>query len=397
MIIKPKIRSNVFTNCHPLGQEQFILNLIAEAKKQKPIGSKKNVLIIGGSSGYGLASRIALAFGMNANTINVSFESGPKGKRTGTAGYWNNIFFQKHTKNYPQTHKDFNGDAFSKAMKNDVIDYIKTHFGKLDLIIYSLASGARKDETTGGLVRSAIKTIGTPAKGHTIELAKEEVTPLNVEAASSEEIKNTVFVMGGSDWQTWLENLSQNDCLNDGVKTISYTYIGGETTDAIYRNGTIGQAKEDLEKTAGKLNQLLKEKHHGEALISSSKAVVTKASVFIPQMPIYVACLFDVMMEKGIHESILAHKYRLFKDMVYGTKAIKDDDGFLRVDHREMQSDVQHTTKTLMEAYTNDKIFTLKGTKAMLDDFYHMNGFGFSNIDYDQPVDMDALQQLKLN
>lgn len=397
MIIKPKIRSNVFTNCHPLGQEQFVLKQIEEAKQQKPFGQKKNVLIIGGSSGYGLASRIALAFGSDASTINVSFESPPKGKRTGTAGYWNNIFFQKHTKNLKQTHKDFNGDAFSESLKLEVIDYIKQHFGALDLIIYSLASGARKDEKSGELIRSAIKTIGEKAQGHTIDIAKEVVLPLTVEPATTQEIKDTVFVMGGSPWVSWIEMLAKNDCLNTGVKTIAYTYIGGQTTEKIYRSGTIGKAKEDLEKSADTLNDFLQQTYNGEALISSSKAVVTKASVFIPQMPIYVACLFDVMMQKAKHESILAHKYRLFKDMVYGEDAIKDEQNRVRIDHLEMADDVQADTNALMKQYTDNTIFTLKGTQTMLRDVYQMNGFDFASIDYDQPVDFERLSQLKLN
>ncbi len=391
MIIKPKIRSNVFTNCHPLGQEQYVLKQIAEAKEKDTFGNPINVLIIGGSSGYGLATRIALAFGSNANTINVCFESEPKGKRTGTAGYWNNIFFQKHTRKLNQTHKDFIGDAFSKEMKQDVIQYIKETFGKLDLVVYSLASGARKDEKSGELVRSAIKTIGETAHGKTIDIAKKTVMPLSVEPASKPEIDDTVFVMGGSDWQTWLQELSDNNALNSGVKTISYTYIGGETTQKIYRHGTLGKAKEDLEKTADALNRFLKESYDGEALISSSKAVVTKASVFIPQMPIYVSCLFDVMSKQQTHESILAHKYRLFKDMVYGNQAIQDGQGRLRIDHLEMQDATQEKTKTLMETISDEAIFDLKGTQLMLKDFYQANGFAFETIDYEQPVDIESL------
>jgi enoyl-[acyl-carrier protein] reductase / trans-2-enoyl-CoA reductase (NAD+) len=395
MIIKPSIRSNLFTNAHPIGCKQYVKEQIEEVKKLTPFEGPKNVLIIGGSSGYGLASRIALAYGANANTINISFESGPKGKRSGSFGWWNNIFFQQYAKETKNTHKDFIGDAFSKQMKLDVINYIKTTFGKIDLMIYSLASGGRYDESIQDVVKSSIKTIGEDAIGKTIDIKELAVLPLTVTSASEEEIKDTVFVMGGSAWQEWIEALDETKCLNHAFKTVSYTYIGGETTAKIYRQGTLGKAKEDLELAAKHMNDLLKEKYEGEALISSNKAVVTKASVFIPQMPVYVSCLFEVMMKKGLHESIQTHQYRLFSDMIYGSQRITDQEGRIRLDHLEMDDSVQEETKQMMLSIDDQQLFNLEGTKRFLKEVYQIHGFEYEHIQYDEPVEMEELSQLE--
>jgi enoyl-[acyl-carrier protein] reductase / trans-2-enoyl-CoA reductase (NAD+) len=395
MIIKPSIRSNLFTNAHPLGCKQYVKDQIEQVKQLKLFQGPKNVLIIGGSSGYGLASRIALAYGANANTINISFESGPKGKRSGSFGWWNNIYFQHFAKETNNLHKDFIGDAFSNQMKLEVIDYIKKTFGKIDLIIYSLASGGRYDESIQDVRKSSIKTIGDDADGKTIDIKDKIVLPLTVTSASQEEIKDTVFVMGGSAWLEWIEALDQANCLNEGVKTVSYTYIGGETTAKIYRQGTLGKAKEDLEQSAQKMDELLKSKYQGEALISSNKAVVTKASVFIPQMPVYVSCLFEVMMNKGLHESIQAHQYRLFSDMIYGEKRILDEQGRIRLDHLEMDEQVQLETNQLMHSCNDEELFDLKGTKQFLKEVYQIHGFEYEHIDYDEPLDMDELSKLE--
>ncbi|PKK92863.1 MAG: enoyl-[acyl-carrier-protein] reductase FabV [Tenericutes bacterium HGW-Tenericutes-6] len=393
MIIKPSIRSNVFTNAHPIGCKQNVENQINEAKKLTPFKGPKNVLIIGGSSGYGLASRIALAYGAGANTINISYEAAPKNNRTGSAGWWNNIYFQEAAKELPTLHKDFVGDAFSLEMKQEVADYISKTVKKVDLVIYSLAAGARKDETTGDLVRSHIKTIGEPATGKTIDISEKVVKELSVTGATEQEVKDTVFVMGGSDWRAWIQYLLNQDLLSEGFKTISYTYIGGPTTDKIYRGGSLGFAKEDLEQSAYDMNEMLKERLHGEALISSSKAVVTKASVFIPQMPHYVSCLFEVMMKHHVHETILEHKFRLFKDMIYGNKRIVDEKNRIRLDHLEMDPKIQKETIALMTSSDDDTFFELEGTKRFLKEVHQIHGFEFDDIDYDQDVDLEKLSE----
>jgi enoyl-[acyl-carrier protein] reductase / trans-2-enoyl-CoA reductase (NAD+) len=395
MIIEPNIRSNFFTSAHPLGCRQNVLNQIIEAKSLKSFEGPKNVLIIGGSSGYGLASRIALAYGSNANTINVSFENEPKASKTGSAGWWNNIYFQEFAKETKNIHKDFVGDAFSPEMKQDVISYIKTHLGHIDLVIYSLASGGRMNYATNELVRSHIKTLGEDAFGKTIDVVNKEIYDLTVTQASEQDVKDTVYVMGGSDWYDWLKALDQANVLNQFVKTVSYTYIGGPTTVKIYRGGTLGKAKEDLEKHAAIIDALLKEKYQGEAMISSSKAVTTKASVFIPQMTIYVSCLYEVMIKHNVHESILKHKHRLFSDMIYGNKRIVDDLNRIRLDHLEMDENIQEETIDMMMRLSNKELLQLNGTKIFLRDFYQINGFEFDSIDYTQEVDIDTLSELQ--
>ncbi|BCR36203.1 enoyl-ACP reductase FabV [Mariniplasma anaerobium] len=391
MLINPSLRSNFFTNAHPIGIKKNMENLIKEVKTYPSFKGPKNVLILGGSSGYGLASRISLAFGSNSNTINVSFERAARSNQSGSAGYWNNVFFRYFTKDSQQKHMDFNGDAYSLEMKQQVLAYVKENFGTLDLIIYSLASGRRNNPETGHIVNSYIKPLGKTAVGKTLDIANMEVVELSIEPASEQETKDTVYVMGGSDWKDWIDFFDQNEALSKNFKTISYTYIGGKNTDEIYRSGTLGKAKEDLELAAYQMNPILKEKYQGEALISSSKSVVSKAGVFIPQMPIYVACLFDVMKAHEVHETTLEHKYRLFKDMVYGHKRILDEKGRLRLDHREMQDEIQDETQKLMNSLDDQAILELNGTKEFLKEFYQINGFDMDGVDYEKDVDLDQL------
>jgi len=391
MIVKPSIRSNVFLNAHPKGTKAYVAGLIEEAKSLEPFQGPKKVLIIGGSSGYGLSSRVALAVAAKASTINVSFEAAPSEKRTATAGYYNNIHFQSLMKEDGQIHIDVVADAFSEDTKVKVIDLIKKHFGNVDLVIYSLAAGARPDPFTKSLVRSALKPIGQPIEGETIDVASNELKSLYMEAATEEDIANTVFVMGGSAWREWMERLAIEDVLAPNIKTISYTYVGSGSMDKIYRSGTIGRAKDDLEQTANEMNAWLSQTYQGEALISSSKAVVTKASVFIPGIVSYIACLFDVMKEKGLHESTLKHKYRLFKDMIYGQKRNLDDLGRIRIDHYEMQEDVQLDTLNLLES-SKSSILSLNGTKDFIKEFYQIHGFMIDGVDYEEDIDLQSIE-----
>ena len=394
MIIKPALRSNVFLNSHPLGSQAYIRQLIQEARTHQPFKGPKHVLIIGGSSGYGLSSRIALAVGANASTINVSFESGPKGDRTGSAGWWNNIFFHQEIANAQSVHKDFIGDAFSSAMKQQVIQYIQEQKITIDLVVYSLASGVRNNPTTNELVRSAIKPIGQPVAGKTIDVSDKKILDLALNPASEQEINDTVYVMGGGDWKAWMDALDQAKVLSPFVKTISYTYIGGPTNAPIYRSGTLGKAKEDLESKAKEIHTMLQTNYQGEALISSSKAVVTKASVFIPKMPIYVSCLFDVMTRRGVHETTLQHKYRLFSDMVYGSKRVVDAEGRIRLDARELTDSIQQETLKLMEVYDNEKLFSLNGTQMFISEFYQIHGFGIAGVNENEDVNLDTLNRI---
>ena len=391
MIIKPKIRSNFFANAHPLGVKETLSKQFDEALASPNYNGPTNVLIIGGSSGYGLASRITLAINGGANTVNVSLESQPKNTRSGSAGFWNNHYFKQFAQKTHKAHLDVDGDAFLSSTKQTVIKKLKETIGQIDLLIYSLAAPARVDESTNKTVRSAIKTIGEDISGHTIDIAKKTIVPLHVEAATNKEIDDTVFVMGGSDWKAWVEALDEASLIAEGFKTIAYTYIGGDTTHKIYRGGTLGKAKADLEHTSKLLHASLSQEHHGEALVASSKAVVTKASVFIPQMPIYASCLFEVMQNQGLHETIVEHKHRLFHDMVYGKKRHVDASGRIRVDHLEMRADVQEETLALMEKHSDSSLFNLEGTKLFLQEAYTMNGFGHPNIDYNVAINIEQL------
>lgn len=397
MIIKPSIRSNIFTNSHPLGSKAYIQQLFDESKGFSSFKGPKNVLIIGGSSGYGLSSRITLAVNANANTINVSFESRPKGERTGSAGWWNNIYFQENAKKLGTSHVDFVGDAFSQTMKDDVIRHLKQTGQAIDLVIYSLAAGARSHPITGELVRSSLKAIGEPALGKTIDIADLSIKDLVVPAATEQEINDTVFVMGGSDWMDWIQQLAKTNVLAEGVKAISYTYIGSKNNANIYRDGTIGRAKDDLEKHGEAIDAFLKQTLKGEGLISVSKAVVTKASVFIPRIAFYVSTMFDVMKKHGVHETITAHKHRLFSDMVYGNKRLLDEKKRLRIDHYEMDETIQKDIQELFDRYENERIFELQGTQQFIDEFYNIHGFRLPGVNYDEDVDLDALSLLEPN
>ncbi|MFZ9704087.1 MAG: enoyl-ACP reductase FabV [Bacilli bacterium] len=395
MQIKPSLRSNVFTNSHPLGCQQYVHQLIQEAKGLPQFVGPKKVLIIGGSSGYGLSTRVTLAVNANAETINVSFESKPKGDRTGSAGWWNNIYFQQALANTGKTHKDFVGDAFAQSMKDQVIAYIKETFGTIDLIVYSLAAGARQNPTTGELVRSTLKTIGEPVTGKTIDIGEMQIKDLTVLPASEQEIKDTVYVMGGSDWEDWVKQLSDAQVLSPGAKAISYTYIGSKNNAKIYRDGTIGKAKDDLEAAGLRIDQLLKQRVKGEGLISVSKAVVTKASVFIPKIAFYVSTMFEVMKKHKVHESTLQHKHRLFQTMVYGSQRLLDEKGRIRIDHYEMQPNIQAEIDAMSKTLENESIFQLNGTKQFIDEFYQIHGFRLPGVNYEADVDMDQLSQLE--
>lgn len=394
MIIKPSIRSNIFTNSHPLGCQRYVENLITEANQLKSFQGPKKVLIIGGSSGYGLSTRVTMAVNAGADTLNVSFESRPKGDRTGSAGWWNNIFFQQALANHG-LHHDFVGDAFSHEMKQQVLTYIQKTFGKIDLIVYSLAAGARQHPTSGELVRSTLKTIGEPVTGKTIDIGEMVIKEVTVTPANAQEIDDTVFVMGGSDWYQWVKLLVDANVLNPGAKAISYTYIGSKQNAKIYRDGTIGRAKDDLEKHGVMIDTLLKEKVQGEGLISVSKAVVTKASVFIPRIAFYVSAMFEVMSQRHMHETTLQHKHRLFAEMVYGSNRLVDEKNRIRIDHQEMSDDVQRDIDALSLKYADTSIFNLKGTHMFIDEFYQIHGFKIPGIDYEADVDMDALSRLE--
>lgn len=396
MIIKPKIKGGISLSTHPIGLKEFVKRQIDYVKSQEKYNGPKKVLIIGASSGYGLASRISLAFGAGADTIGVAFEKGVEGKRVGSAGWWNTIYFTEEAKKENLIAKNFNGDAFSNEMKKDVIDYIKNEFGgKIDLLIYSLASPVRQDPNTKETYKSALKSTEKVITGPTINFDKETLEESTMGVATEEEIKNTIKVMGGEDWELWIKQLDEAGVLSNNFKTVAYSYLGPKVTYGIYKDGTIGAAKRDLENTAVRLNNFLSEKYNGSAYISLSKALMTKASAVIPIFPLYAALLYKVMKEKGIHEGTIEQKHRLLKDMLYGENPVFDEEGRLRPDNLEMREDVQKEVERLWDIATADnfkEISDFEGTKL---EFLQLNGFGFDNINYDEDVDIEELSKLK--
>lgn len=396
MIIKPVIKNNICIRVHPLGCKENVKRQIEYVKKNGEFQGPKNVLIIGGSSGYGLASRISLGFACGANTINVSYEIEPRGNKTGSAGWWNNIFFQQFAKEAGLEYKDFIGDAFSLEMKNNVMEYIRKTYGKIDLLVYSLASNRRTDPLTGETYNSTLKSIGKEIEGFTIDINNQSLKKEYMEEATQEEIDNTIKVMGGEDWKLWIDMLLEEELLNEGFKTVAYTYLGSPATYDIYHYGTIGMAKNHLEETAAILNPILKEKLKGEAIISASKAIVTKASVYIPIFPVYGAILYKLMKEAGTHEGEIEQKYRLFKDMIYGDNPIIDERNRLRPDNLEQEARIQDKVKEILPIINDDNFHELTDVQGFITDFMRINGFNFDNINYEEDVDLESLSELTL-
>jgi len=396
MVIKPKLKGSLALTNHPIGAKEFVKRQIDYIKSQDKYTGPKKVLIIGSSSGYGLASRISLAFGAGADTIGVAFEKGIEGKRIGTAGWWNTIAFTEAAKEEGLTAKNFIGDAFSNEMKADVIKYIKEEFGgKIDLLIYSLASGMRTDPKDGVTYRSALKSTKGEIVGPSINIEKDAMEETTMGVATPEEIQSTVKVMGGEDWKLWVDALDEAGVLTDGFKTVAYSYLGPKVTYGIYKDGTIGAAKRDLEHTSDVLNDFLKKKYNGEAYVSLSKALMTKASAVIPIFPLYAALLYRVMKEKGIHEGTIEQKHRLLKDMIYGGKPEIDEERRLRADNWEMREDVQAEVEALWDKVTPENFKEISDYEGARKEFMQLNGFDFDNVDYDADIDLEELAKLQ--
>ncbi len=398
MIVEPKFKGAILLSVHPEGCKKVVQEQIEYVKscEAKYIGSKK-ALIIGASSGYGLATRISLAFGgSKTDTIGVSFESGPKGRRIGTAGWFNNIAFKEEAEKEGLVAKNFIGDAFSFEMKDDVIKYIKEEFGgEVDLVIYSLASGRRTDPVDGVTYISALKSTTGGVTGPTINVETGSLEEQVMDDATPEELKSTVKVMGGEDWSLWINALAEAGVLADGARTYAYSYVGPEATHGIYKDGTIGAAKRHLEQTSDELDALMKEKVDGEAYVTVNKALVTKASAYIPIFPVYAAALFKVMKEKGIHEGCIEQTHRLFADMIYGGKPVIDEDRRIRPDDWEMREDVQEEVNALWAKVTPENFKELTDYEGFRTDFLRLGGFCVDGVDYSQEIDVAALSELQ--
>ena len=386
MVIKPKIRGFICTNAHPVGCAAHVKEQIDYVKSQGQLeNGPKNVLVIGASTGYGLASRITAAFGAGAKTLGIFFEKEGTEKKTGSAGWYNTAAFQAEAEAAGLWSKNINGDAFSNELKEKTVATIKEELGKVDLVIYSLASPRRTDPNTGETFSSVLKPIGNSVTTKNLNTSKRIIDEVTVEAANDEEIANTIKVMGGEDWEMWLDALQQADVLADGFKTSAYTYIGKELTWPIYGHATIGKAKEDLDRAAA----AIKEKTaslKGEAYVSSLNAVVTQASSAIPIMPLYISGLFKVMKEDGTYEGTIEQIDGLFRENLYGDNPRFDDGGHLFQNYKELEDDVQARVQTIWDTVDTDSIDDLTDYVSYHNEFLKLFGFGIDSVDYDADV-----------
>ncbi|MDM3871069.1 trans-2-enoyl-CoA reductase family protein [Porticoccus sp. W117] len=387
MIIKPKIRGFICTNAHPAGCAASVREQIEYVKQQGTIeGAPKKVLVIGASTGYGLASRITAAFGGGADTLGIFFEKPPTEKRTASAGYYNSAAFHEAARAQGLYAESLNGDAFSDELKEQTIAKLKAEMGPVDMVVYSLASPRRTDPKTGVTYSSTLKPVGQSYTTKGLNTDTEVVDEVTVEPASDEEIANTVKVMGGEDWEMWIDALSDAGLLADGCKTVAYTYIGKELTWPIYGKATIGKAKEDLDRASSAIDAKL-QTIGGESKVAVLKAVVTQASSAIPVMPLYISLLFKVMKEQGSHEGVIEQIYGLFADQFY-TNGERDLDevGRLRMDLKELDDSIQDKVKELWAQVSTENLRDLSDYAGYNDDFLKLFGFGFDGVDYDADV-----------
>ncbi|GMA49764.1 enoyl-[acyl-carrier-protein] reductase [NADH] [Alicyclobacillus contaminans] len=390
MVIQPKVRGFICTTAHPVGCAKHVQEQIDYVKSQPRVEGPKKVLVIGSSTGYGLASRIAAAFGSGAATLGVCFEKPASDNRTATAGWYNTAAFHEAAKAAGLYAKTINGDAFSDAIKQEVIDIIRSDLGQVDLVIYSLASPRRTHPRTGETFSSVLKPIGKPFTDKTVNFHTGQVSEVSLEPATDEEIRQTVAVMGGEDWDMWMHALNEAGVLADGVMTVAYSYIGPELTKAVYRDGTIGRAKDDLEATAHALTDYLKTRG-GRAFVSVNKAVVTQSSSAIPVVPLYMSLLFRVMKDKGLHEGCAEQMYRLFAQRLYGQNEIPvDEAGRIRLDDWEMKEDVQAEVRSLWTQVTTENLLALTDIEGYRSEFMKLFGFGLAGVDYAADVNPDV-------
>ncbi|UXI02268.1 enoyl-ACP reductase FabV [Photobacterium sp. TY1-4] len=389
MIIKPKIRGFICTTTHPVGCEANVKEQIEYTKAQGPIANApKRVLVVGSSSGYGLSSRIAAAFGGGAATIGVFFEKPGTEKKPGTAGWYNSAAFDKFAKAEGLYSKSLNGDAFSHEAKQKVIDLIKQDLGQIDMVVYSLASPVRKMPDSGEVVRSSLKPMGETYTATAVDTNKDVLIEASIEPATEQEVQDTVTVMGGQDWELWINALSEAGVLADDCKTVAYSYIGTEITWPIYWHGALGKAKMDLDRAATALNDKLSATG-GSANVAVLKSVVTQASSAIPVMPLYIAMVFKKMREEGVHEGCMEQIHRMFTQRLYkedGSAPELDEANRLRLDDWELREDIQKHCRDLWPQVTNENLFEVADYQQYKDEFLKLFGFGIASVDYDADV-----------
>ncbi len=390
MITEPRIRDNVCLNAHPKGCFSQVHDQVRYVTDRERIVGPKRVLIIGASNGYGLAARIVSTFGSGAATIGVSYEHPPKGKRTASAGWYNNASFASLAQDHGHQTWNTNGDAFSDEIKTQVLQSVRENLGKVDFLVYSIAAPRRLDPQTGELYSSVIRPVGQPYTAKTVDFQTGEVREETSQPATDDQVAQTIKVMGGEDWKLWVEQLHRADLLAEGIQTVAFSYIGPDLTRPIYRDGTIGKAKKDLEQHVGIINTLLSPLS-GRAVIGVQKALVTRASAVIPAVPLYISLLYRVMKAKGLHENCIQQIYRLYHDFLFApTPASTDDLGRLRLDDWEMRSDVQAEVAGLWQKANSDNINQLADLEGFREEFLRHHGFGIPGIDYSQDVNPEC-------
>ena len=381
MKVTPKVRGFICTTAHPTGCEAAVRKQIDYVKTQPKTEGPKQVLVIGSSMGYGLASRIAAAYSCGAATIGVMFDRPASGNKTATSGWYNTKAFEKFAVEDGLYAKTINGDAYSDECKKEVIELIKSDLGKVDMVVYSLAAPRR---TVGDTVYSSVlKTTGESYTNKTIDLRNNCVSEITIEPATEEEITATVKVMGGEDWEAWIDALKAADAIEDGAVTVAYSYIGPKLTHPMYFEGSIGRAKAHLYETAKKIT-----KDGIKAYISINKALVTQSSAAIPIVPLYISILYKVMKAKGNHEGCIEQMYRLFNQKLYGESVQTDENGMIRLDDLEMQKDVQDEVTELWNTLSQDNLKECADLDGYWEDFYALFGFGIEGVDYESDVDV---------
>ncbi len=386
MIIAPRIRGFICLTAHPEGCEQNVVNQINYVKSKGAIAGPKRVLVIGASTGFGLSSRITSAFGSEASTIGVYFEKPPAPGKTASPGWYNTAAFEKKAHEAGLYAKSINGDAFSDEIKKQTLDLIKADLGQIDLIIYSLASPRRVHPKTGVVHNSVLKPIGQVFSNKTVDFHTGVVSEISIQPANEEEIENTIAVMGGEDWAFWIDALKDADLLAPGATTVAYSYIGPSLTEAVYRKGTIGRAKDHLEATAFKIADQLKE-IGGNAYVSVNKGLVTQASSAIPIIPLYISLLYKVMKAEGVHEGCIEQIQRLYSERLFtGSDVPVDNKGRIRIDDLEMRQDIQDKVSALWIEATTDTLPELGDLAGYKKDFLNLFGFDVAGINYDSEV-----------
>mgnify|MGYP006076574489 FL=1 len=385
MIIEPRTRGFICLTSHPTGCEQNVINQLEYIKSKGKIDGAKKVLVLGASTGFGLASRITSAFGSDAATIGVFFDKAPVEKRPGSPGYYNTAAFEKHAHKEGLYAKSINGDAFSNEIKQKVVDLIKEDLGQIDLVIYSLASPVRTHPNTGKRFKSVLKPIGDVFTNKTVDFHTGNVSEISINPAEGEDIENTITVMGGEDWKMWMDALRTENLLSEGATTVAYSYIGPEVTKPVYRNGTIGAAKDHLEATAFTISDDLKS-IGGKAYVSVNKALVTQASSAIPVIPLYISLLYKIMKAKGIHEGCIEQIQRLFNERLFGGDLALDEKGRIRIDDLEMRADVQAEIAELWKKATSENLAEIGDLQGYSDEFFSLFGFKVAGVDYQADV-----------